>query len=268
MPHGSADDTGSAPFGGNRCVPCLLVNGALLLGASALVATASPVAGVAVAVLGAVVIARNGYLVPYTPRFAPRLVGVLPWDPFHTDRPADAAGYRDPEDGERLLAALSRAGVLEADGERVSLDEGFESEWTERMRSLRTRPTERVADRLGAVVPGATDADVSTVNGNAYVVLSDGSDAVDGESWLSPPVAIAETAANELLRDASLGSVRPADAAQLLPMFLETCPACGSEVDEAPAGGCCGPPETGPDGRPLTALVCETCSVQLYTYER
>jgi len=263
----NTDGSAAGLFGGNRCGPCLLVNAALLLGASALLSTVSLASGVAVAVLGVAVIARKGYLVPYTPQFAPRLVASLPWNPFHADTPTDARGYRKPTDGEAVLTALLQADVLEASGEELRLENDFESAWTDRMDSLRAVSTERVAECRRAAVPDASDADVSTVNGNTYVVLSDETDAVDAESWLSPPVAIAETAAIETLQDAPLGEVQPAEAARLLPMFLDTCPACQSTLDEQPAGGCCGPPETGPDGRPLTALVCESCSVQLFAFE-
>lgn len=267
MPLSRAKGAVGPLFGENRCVPCLLVNVVLLVGVSALLAVASLPVGVGFAVVGGIVLLHRGYLVPYTPVFAPRLVARLPWNPFEKPRPSDALEYRNDGDGEELLGALVRAGIVTAEADELALDQAFESRWYERMRELRSVSTDRLARRIRRIAPGATEATVTDVNDTTYVVLSDGSDDLERESWLSRPVAIAETAAAELLRDEEVGPDRRARAAHVLPMFLRSCPACGTEVVEEPAGGCCGPPEVGPSGDRLLALVCKDCSVQLFTFE-
>lgn len=268
VPHSKANGTGVTVFGEVHCVPCLVTNLVLLVVASALVALVSPFGGVAFGVLGLVVILVKGYLVPYTPVFAPRLVSALPTNRFERDgRTSDSLEYRNADTGEELTEALLRARIVASDGEELRLAADFESRWSDRIDSLRAGSAAEVGRRLTDAIPGATEAAVETVNGNTYVVLSNGSGDLEQESWLSPATAIAEAASAELLRETTLAPDRRAEAAHLLTMFVQSCPACGSEVVEEPAGGCCGPPQLGPDGDPLLALVCENCSSQLFTFE-
>ncbi|WP_415378994.1 hypothetical protein [Halosimplex sp. TS25] len=71
-----------AHTGADRCWPCTAVNlGLLAIGCLALAVVSPPVSAV-LAIAGAAAIWLRGYLVPYTPQFAPRLVERLPWNPF------------------------------------------------------------------------------------------------------------------------------------------------------------------------------------------
>ena len=98
--------------GANRCWPCTAVNLALLAAGCLVLVAVSPVASVLLAVVGTAAVRLRGYLVPYTPRFAPRLVQHLPWNPFHvgagnpqspglspTGRPSSASGGEGTGDG-------------------------------------------------------------------------------------------------------------------------------------------------------------------------
>ncbi|WP_459193087.1 hypothetical protein [Halosimplex sp. J119] len=68
--------------GADRCWPCTAANLCLLaLGCLALAPVSLP-ASALLAVAGTAAVWLRGYVVPYTPRFAPRLVARLPWDPF------------------------------------------------------------------------------------------------------------------------------------------------------------------------------------------
>ncbi len=268
MPQSKANRTGITLFDENQCVPCLLTNVSLLIVVSTLISYFSVLGGVITTISGGVIILFKGYLVPYTPTFAPQLVNRLPWDLFDKDvQKSDSLVYRNSKSGEQLMRDLIQEQVITSNEEELLLTDEFKSRWTARMHSLRDVSTDRIGQRLRDAIPGATESTVSKVNDNTYIVLSNKSDDLKQESWLSPPVAISETAAAELLQDTSLEPERRAEAAHLLTMFSQSCPACGTEVVEEPAGGCCGPPQIGPDGDPLIALVCKNCSVQLFTFE-
>lgn len=285
-----------AHTGENRCWPCTVANLAVLAAVSIGLGIVAPPAAGVVAVLGAAVIWLRGYLVPYTPRFAPQIAARLPGDPFHvegngpgtgrnggSDPPpsadgvssiadadanaADESGDQSPGDGEAVLSTLIEAGVVDADGGDVTLDGDVEARWQAEMASLREVPPEDLAAATLAVAPAAADVDVVRQGGRTYVVLSDGSDDVAAESWLRRPAAIAETAAARALADAGVPVDQRADGADALTLFLETCPGCNGDVVERLSGGCCGPPQRGPDGNALRALVCEECTVQFATFE-
>ncbi|WP_089823453.1 hypothetical protein [Halogranum amylolyticum] len=66
--------------GENRCLSCTAVNSAFVLAVAGLVGRRWRPAGAAVLAVGAAAVALRGYVVPYTPQFAPRLVEPLPFD--------------------------------------------------------------------------------------------------------------------------------------------------------------------------------------------
>ncbi|WP_135854401.1 hypothetical protein [Halorussus salinus] len=87
--------------GDRRCWPCTVVNSAVLLVAAAVVARRrSRLLAAGLGAIGAAAIAVRGYLVPYTPKFAPKLVSYLPGDLFGHDDPA-------PDRASRTLGATS-----------------------------------------------------------------------------------------------------------------------------------------------------------------
>lgn len=270
--------------GENRCWPCTALNVALLAGASAGAAALWRPAGPAVAVVGIALVAVRGYLVPYTPVVAPRLAAVLPGDLFahrphapaadHGGRARDERGTTGPDgdpgtladateaDGASVLDSLVDAGVLGLSGADVVLDGAFEDRWHAEMAALVDASPAALADAAAAVAPGDPEARVERPRDRRYVVLSDGT----GESWLRRPVAVAEVAAARSLGD-SLTPERRAVAAHALGIFLEACPVCETATEEAPAGGCCGPPRTDAEGHTLTALVCPDCRAQFAEFD-
>ncbi|MFB6139405.1 MAG: hypothetical protein ABEJ26_03110 [Halosimplex sp.] len=68
--------------GADRCWPCTAVNLLVLAAATLGLAAVAPVAAGLLAVGGTAAIWLRGYLIPYTPQFAPQVVARLPWDPF------------------------------------------------------------------------------------------------------------------------------------------------------------------------------------------
>ena len=253
--------------GDRRCWACTLVNGAVLAAAVAAVALGGwPLGAAALAVVGAAVIALRGYLVPYTPRFAPRIVDPLPVSigPDHDRGPGsgDSLGAT-VETGEEVLETLVAAGVVGVEGEQVVLDGGFEEEWHAEMATLRERDADALAD---AVLSVADAADARTVrDGGEWIVLSDGSGTFEGESWLSRPLAIAETAAVRSLEGWLDDPAARLAAAGSLRAFLETCPACERPLEESTTASCCGG-YTDPTDTPDDVLVCTACDARLVRF--
>lgn len=253
-----------ASTGARRCWPCTVLNVGLLVLACALVAFVSPAAAVVAGLVGAVAIALRGYLVPYTPRFAPRLAASLPGEVFHTNSvaPETMDSLSDGTNGEVVLDTLVETGVLVPDGETLRLSEGFRERWREEMAGLRAADAEMLAETAVAVAPTAHESELVDVAGDEWVVLTDESASVADERWLSRPTAIAEVAAVGTLTDDHPPELCVA-AARPLRLFLERCPACESGVEETTAAACCGGP--GPSG-PDEVLACTACGRRLFTF--
>lgn len=264
--------------GENRCWPCTAVNAVLLGIVSIAVAIVSPPLAVAVATFGAAGIWLRGYLVPYTPEFAPRLVAALPWDPFHDESEADGGSLADgltddaaigqSADGEAVLAALVENGVIEVDEEtdQLFLSRSFERRWHEEMAELTAASDRDLADAAASIVTEAADRSIVTSRGRTHIVLEGESSAATDELWLQRPVAVAEVAAVYALED--LGAPRELRrlAARPLCTFLETCPECEEELVEGNQHGCCGTPRSATKA-PKTVLRCPSCRAQFAVFE-
>ena len=264
-------------IGENRCWPCTLVNVALVAAAAAAVAVVNAAAGAAVAVVGLALVWLRGYVVPGTPRFAPRLVAPIPGSDalFHdaaaTDggrAPAGGSDSLDPADvdGEALLDRLLAEGVIEADGDAVAPTAAYRERWRAEMDRLRTEDTESLA-RIAQDISPATAARAVSEDGDEWVALSPpGGNTID-ETWLRRAVAIAEIAgyraAGEFLADESFRLAAP----RTNRMFLESCPDCESDLERGVDLPCCGG-YTGPGEEPAETLACPACEVRLYTFPR
>jgi hypothetical protein len=279
--------------GDRRCWPCTAVNaGILLLACAAVARRRSRSLAAALGAGGATAIAFRGYLVPFTPRFAPRLVSWLPGDPFHAvdAKPASATpdasgslggvtdsagGDTDAEaTGEQVLAALLDRGVVAPAGETVYLDDHFRAAWRAEMQDLRTRDDEDLARALGAAAPERTVVDAIEQSGGPFgnsrrwFVVSDGSDDPASERWLTRPVAVAEAAAVRALGERTdLDGVQRAQAAGPLRTFLDACPVCDGAVEETTTVECCGGPGGARPDAPDEVLACEDCDSRLYTFQ-
>lgn len=259
-----------AHTGDDRCRPCTVVNVAIVAIAALLLGRRRRGAGLAVAAVGLLVVWLRGYVVPFTPRFAPALVAASPvpdeW--FGHERapaPGPTEGLGDDVDGEELLKRLVEAGVLTADGEAVDLAPDFAAAWEAEMERLAALSTEALAD---ATFDVARAADASVVDGTRreWIVLGDGSGDVDAQTWLSRPVAVAETAAATTLAGwLSDPTIRRA-AAGPLRVFLSECPDCGTALVESSTMACCGGTTT-PREEPDDVLACPDCDARLHTFE-
>lgn len=259
--------------GENRCWPCTVVNLILVAAGALVVGRRRRVLAVLVAALGTLLIWTRGYVVPYTPQFAPRLVAASPipdeWFDHGNAPPAPAqassSGIAGDVDGEALLETLRANGVLVADGELVDLDPSFRDAWETEMATLAGRSTDDLAE---AVFDVAHAASVSVTEGSErqWIRLGDGSGNVMTETWLSRPVAVAETAAVRALAEWLDDPATRRAAAGPLRMFLTDCPDCGEPLVESTTMNCCG--GTTPDrSEPADVLACPACDARVHTFE-
>ncbi|WP_435362072.1 hypothetical protein [Haloarchaeobius sp. DFWS5] len=263
--------------GERRCWPCTVVN--LVLVAAVAVGLAAldfAFAGLAVAAVGVVGIWLRGYVVPFTPRFAPKLVAALPVpaDWFHApDAVSDGGGDPAPGslapdeiDGETVLTRLVEVGVVVPEGDDLLLADDFRERWYAAMRDHRADSVETLAATVQDLVP---DARVSTEDGagsrGPYVVVSRSEVASLGDAWLTRPVAVAEVAAVEALDPTGLDEAVALAAAEPLRTFLDECPDCGGPVEATTTVECCGG-AAGAGSDPDEVLACTDCDTRLFTF--
>jgi len=244
--------------GDRRCWPCTVLNAALV-GLAALVVGRRwrRFGGLVVLGVGGVLIARRGYVVPYTPRFAPRLAARLPVDVGAGHGPADPSeSLVATEDPEALVGTLIDAGVLTGD-ERLHLEAGVAETWLQEMEALRSATDREVAAAAATAVPFDV---ASAVSGDRLLVAG------DRDAWLTRPVAIAEAAGIEALVDAGLDRETAAHAAGPLRMFLPRCPDCGGPVAESSISNCCGGTKGINDRPDREVLACTDCEAVCYEF--
>jgi hypothetical protein len=261
--------------GENRCWPCTVLNVALVLVGSIVVGVLSPPIGVLVFLTGLALVALRGYVVPYTPEFAPRVARVLPVDlGFHqhrTDggRTSESLTGAEEVDGEALVRRLAEAGVVTADEEgALFLAEETRRTWEAGIRRLRDVSDEELAASTASAAPFPAEG---RVEGEWVVVRWTGGDdsRIDGDAgdevWLSRAHAIADTAAVAALTDA-VGTTTAAQAAMPFRLFLETCPLCGSDTEETVVRECCGGTKGLYDNPETPVLACAECDELLYEF--
>ncbi|AGB38371.1 hypothetical protein [Natronococcus occultus] len=259
--------------GPNRCWPCTITNGALVAVAVAALALARRrLLAVAVGVVGLASIGARGYVVPYTPRFAPRLTAALSLDPHDDDEPGSLSGVPAAEDapdadeavsGEDVLAALIEADVVVPDGEELRLGDGFRADWREEIRALRDRDLEALAAIADRHTAPETKARVGSSFGRSYLVLQ-GEDG--GIVTLRREIAVAELGAARALESRVDDPAIRRAAGKPLRSLLEACPLCDGPL-EITQSTCCG--EVTPIGSlPAEKLFCPDCNVRLFTFDR
>ncbi|KAA9397780.1 hypothetical protein Har1130_07195 [Haloarcula sp. CBA1130] len=262
--------------GENRCWPCTVLNlGLVGLGAFFLRARGRSLASLLIAVVGVAVVYLRGYLVPYTPKFAPRLVAASPvpngWfhgEQSHKDTVREDATRRESEsladdvgiDGDTVFRELSAAGVIEVEGEQLFLAAAVDTAWHERMDELADYSLDTLAATLQASLPRIDYAEPYADDAD-WVALGS-----DNKQLLPRPVVVSELAAYEVLGERLDDERLRVAGAEALRMFLDRCPVCGSELVESSSVSCCGG-HLGPRQNPDETLVCPTCEQRLYTFE-
>ncbi len=245
--------------GERRCEACTLVNGALVVLLALLTAILWVPAALLVLVVGVALIVLRGYVVPYTPVFAPKLVAPLPFDfgPHESPRTSDDLSDGDLS-GEELLGILIQSGVLVGEQD-LHLADDFAADWEAEMHRLRGLD----ADELASAVARAAPYEATGAPSDDGVRL----DGVDWTRWLTRVRAVSDTAAVTVLTDRGLDRQVAASAANPLRLFLETCPACGGDVVETTHSNCCGGTVGIYDRPDKPVLACEDCGALIYELE-
>jgi hypothetical protein len=264
-----------------RCWPCTAVNLVVVAAVALALAVVDqvPLAG-AVVVVGALATWLRGYVVPFTPRFAPQLVAAVPGGERlfdHASAPGGAEGPVPDEaagdanlapgdvDGEATLGALVDAGVVVPVGEDLQLDDAFREAWTARIRDRRDASVDAVASAVDDALADATvGVEGEDVGRGPYVVVSRSDGPSLDDAWLARPVAVAELAAVEALADHDLDRATRVAAAGPIRLFLDECPACGGDVVETTTVECCGG-TAGAGASPDHVLACADCDHRLFT---
>ncbi|EMA01992.1 hypothetical protein SAMN05443574_11113 [Haloarcula vallismortis] len=262
--------------GANRCWPCTVLNLGLV-GALAVFLRGRnrPRSSLLVATVGVTAVYLRGYLVPYTPRFAPRLVAASPvpdeWfhgEPPDRDTSREDTTRRENEsladdveiDGETVFRELSAAGVIEVEGEQLFLTTAVDAAWHERMDELASDSLDALAAALEESLPSVDDAE-PYVDDTEWVALGS-----DHKQLLPRPVVVAELAAYETLGERLDDDRVRVAGAEAFRIFLDRCPVCDAELVESSSVSCCGG-HLGPRQDPDETLVCPTCEQRLYTFE-
>jgi hypothetical protein len=248
--------------------------------ASALVGVvASPLVGGAALLVGAALVALRGYVVPYTPAFAPRLLAALPVDVGSLGHGRRTDGGRRSEsltateevDGDELVRRLAERGVVTADesGELFLADDVRRS-WNAGMRRLGDASDGELADATASAAPfpatGRVEGDwvvVTRTDGETEGESIDGT--VGDETWLSRAHAMAETAAVAAMGD-RVDRLTAARAATPMRLFLDRCPLCGGDVEETVVAECCGGARGFRDSPETPVLACADCEELLYEF--
>lgn len=253
--------------GENRCRACTVVNVAVLLVvvAGIGVVAARPFPAAVVGIVGAGAIVLRGYLLPFTPRFAPALVAPLPGSFFAHTAPADSDALADLDgddaDPDAVLRALVEAGVVTAGGDHLGVTPAFEAEWRDRMDSLADAPDDRLAAAARESTPAVTSARIERTGAEIFLVVTGASGST---RWIRRPVAIAAVAAVAALGDTDLPAAHLTVAADALCAFLDTCPVCGDDIVEGRLDDCCG--HSLGEHDPERGLACETCEVAFHRF--
>jgi hypothetical protein len=273
--------------GENRCWPCTVVNAVVVVVVSGLVGLVSPPVGLVLFIVGAALVALRGYVVPYTPRFAPRVVAALPHAErlFGGDHAHRADGGRrsesltgDDVDGDALIRRLAEAGVITADetGDLFLSDE-VRRTWNAGMERLRDVSDDELAESTASAAPfpasGRMEGDWVVVTREADGGDAEKADATEetmagdagDEVWLSRAHAVADTAAVAAMGD-RVDRLTAAQAATPFRLFLDQCPVCGGDVEETVARECCGGTVGVYDSPETPILACTDCGEPLYEF--
>ncbi|WP_336339152.1 hypothetical protein [Haloarcula brevis] len=262
--------------GADRCWPCTVLNlGLVGVVVLFLRARERPLSSLLVALVGVAAIYLRGYVVPYTPEFAPRLVAASPvpdeWFHGESSRGTEAGDTPDEGesladgtemDGETVLRKLVAAGVIEAEGDQLFLAAAVDTAWYERMDDLAAQPLDSLAATLQDSLDGVDHAEpYADDDGTEWVAVG-----ADSKRLLARPVVVAELAAYEVLGQRVDDERLRVAGAEAFRMFLDSCPVCGSDLVESSSVSCCGG-HLGPRQNPDETLVCPTCEQRLYTFE-
>ena len=249
--------------GESRCWPCTTVNlGVVGLVGAWLYRRDHRFLSLLAAAIGVAAVALRGYVVPYTPKFAPRLVSALPipTELFEVepgrDVPESASLAGVEQEGTQVLGDLAAAGVVEADGDLIRPTATVDAAWRQEMDRLAGESMGVLADEAGAKIPSLTGSEAYSDGTGEWLVVDGG--------LVARPVVVAELAAYSALEGHVADTGAHLAGARAFRMFLDSCPVCETALVESSAVSCCGgysDPQTSPE----EILVCPECEQRLFT---
>lgn len=256
--------------GENRCTPCTVVNVAIAIVCSTIIAIVSPLLAPVAFGTFLTVIYLRGYLVSGTPQLTKRYFPerVLRWFDKAPER-ADAGLIGATDEVERIDSGpiLLEADVLEFTpaGTDLQLTEEFQTEWGEHMEAVRGSSYEL---QLARVLSANEDVDpegleVWTEDRNVTAFRDDTPVAV----WTSEAALIADAAAVPLLQErlSDWKHMNLGVRGQFLHgvrVFLKRCPSCGGDLalSDETVESCCRTVE-------VATLTCSGCEARLLEVE-
>ncbi len=249
--------------GENRCFPCTVLNTAIALAGTIVLAVISPIIAITAFVVAMGIIGLRGYLVPGTPT----LVTYLP-DWVHNR--IGPGSHQDPlheeETAQSNLAVeetLKQARIIEEcdDVDDVCLTDEFESDWQLALDHFGTRPNQRA--RLAETLDIAPETiSFEKTDSGFFVHVGD----VRAGRWLSEAAFIVDLASEQVLSTGlpTWEQYQDAERTELLVAlrtFVERCPSCGGviDTDESVRRSCCRENIVTVDG------VCSACNATIFT---
>lgn len=257
--------------GEHRCLPCTILNLAIVLAVAVALALVWIPAAVAVLVGGTVVIYLRGYLVPGTPTITRRYFPdrVLKWfgkapDPtgvgVGTDGGVQSAGD-GMSDYDNVGELLGDVGIVEDcdDRDDLCLAEAFADVWWRRIR--RVRESDRARQQLAASLELDPD-ELVFHNGERFEVEVDG---MRVAAWPSRAAFITDLATKPTLAEwlptwDDLGDGERGELLASLRVFLDRCPECEGDLSsvEDVTQTCC-------SGEMVNVSIsCEDCEAVLF----
>lgn len=262
--------------GENRCTPCTIVNVALTVVGSGLLAFVSPPLGGVALVGGLGLVYFRGYLVPYTPtltkrylpdsvlrRFDKHPAAQQPTHHVEDQHGSESENQVEDIDIERTLYSLGV--ITECDQvDDLCLHPEFERAWRDAIADISEKET-MTADIRELLDLDADDEHViEERGGQAAIVMIDGN--LVGQ-WESDAALTADLAADRVLREwtnqwEQFHVVNRSELLNSLRMFIETCPECDAPVSvgQETVESCC-------RSFDVVAVACDQCGSRLFEIE-
>lgn len=247
--------------GENRCVPCTVVNLAIAVVISGLVATVSALVSVIVFTVSVIAIYFRGYLVPGTPTLTKRYFPDSVLKLFDKHEVPDPPSVEDDTEIEGFLLDIDAIEECRK-GTDFCLTDGFRNAWYDRIERLRERSD---ADENVDLLFEGLDIDPERVRieayGDAYEAYID--DTRVGQ-WESRAAYLADIAAEAEFRERHpawhrMGFDERTEVLGALRLWLERCPTCDGPVTlgEETVESCCRSID-------VIAATCDECGARVF----
>jgi hypothetical protein len=246
--------------GADRCLPCTVVNLALVAIAAGLVWLLSPIAAGLVGLVGVAATWLRGYVVPGTPQLTRRYLPASVLAVFGKEPAGSTTVPPDGDPAEKLVAL----GVIADREDDPALASSFRTAWSEAAGTLADDPAALREAAAAAVADTVDPADVTVEESEA-----DGATlTVDGSwvgQWPSRTALVADLATERTLAGpawSSLDRRERVDLAARIRGLTEQCPTCDgpTRVSDETVRSCCHTTD-------VVAVSCADCAERLAEFD-